>query len=288
MPHVDGVEHHYASVRGVRLHYAEAGPASGDPVVLQHGWPQHWWMWRDLIPALAAAGYRVIAPDLRGHGWSEKPAGDYRKDELMRDMLALLDHLGLDQVRYVGHDWGAYVGTLASLRHPERISQFVSLSLPHPWPRERSMLKLASSGWYQLVLAAPVLGKLAIRRLGFPRLMLQMGRSEGKFTDAELDTYMDVIKEPDTTEASMRMYRHFLMHELVPTATGAFKEERLQVPTRWIVGALDPVAGGADDGFRTHADDMTLWKVPGVGHFLPEEKPELVRERVLEFFSGEA
>ena len=88
------------------------------------------------------------------------------------------------------------------------------------------------------------------------------------------------------TEASMRMYRHFLLHELMPAVSGGFKEERLSVPTRWIVGDKDPVAGKADDGYRDHADDMTLEKVAGVGHFMPEEAPELVRERVLDFVSG--
>jgi pimeloyl-ACP methyl ester carboxylesterase len=280
MPHVDGVEHHYATVRGVRLHYAEAG--TGDPVLLQHGWPQHWWVWRHLIPAVAER-YRVIAPDLRGHGWSSKPKGDYRKDELMRDVIALLDHLGIERVRYVGHDWGAYVGMLASLRHPDRIEKFVCLSIPHPWQKERSIVKLVGSAWYQVLLASPVLGKLAIGRFGFPRLMLQKGRVQGSYTDAELDTYMDVLKEPDAVEASMRMYRHFLRYELAPTLSGAFNDERLTVPTRWIVGDKDPVAGTADDGYREHADAMTLEHVPNIGHFLPEEAPDLVRERVLEF-----
>jgi pimeloyl-ACP methyl ester carboxylesterase len=280
MPHVDGVEHHYATVRGVRLHYAEAG--SGEPVLLQHGWPQHWWVWRHQIPAVAER-YRVIAPDLRGHGWSSKPKGNYRKDELMRDTIALLDHLGIERVRYVGHDWGAYVGMLASLRHPDRIERFVCLSIPHPWQKERSIVKLVGSAWYQALLASPVLGKLAIGRFGFPRLMLKKGRLQGAYTDAELDTYMDVLKEPDAVEASMRMYRHFLRYELAPTLSGAFKDERLTVPTRWIVGDKDPVAGNADDGYREHADDMSLEHVPNAGHFLPEEMPDLVRERVLEF-----
>jgi pimeloyl-ACP methyl ester carboxylesterase len=280
MPHVDGVEHRYATVRGVRLHYAEAG--AGDPVLLQHGWPQHWWVWRHLIPAVAER-YRVIAPDLRGHGWSSKPKGDYRKDELMRDVIALLDDLGIERVRYVGHDWGAYVGMLASLRHPDRIEKFVCLSIPHPWQKERSIKKLVASAWYQLLLASPLVGKLAIGRFGFPRLMLKKGRVQGSYTEPELDTYMDLLKEPDAVEASMRMYRHFLRYELAPTLSGAFKDERLTVPTRWIVGDKDPVAATADDGYREHADDMTLEHVPNVGHFLPEEKPDLVRERVLEF-----
>ena len=81
----------------------------------------------------------------------------------------------------------------------------------------------------------------------------------------------------------MRMYRHFLRHEVWPALSGAFKAERLSVPTLWIVGSEDPVAGGADDAWREHADDMTLERLPGVGHFLPEEAPELLRERLLRF-----
>ena len=283
MPQLAGVEHHYELVGDVRLHYAQAGPPDGEPVLLQHGWPQHWWMWRDLIGPLGDRGYRVIVPDLRGHGWSSKPAGDYRKDALMRDVLGLLDRLGIERVRYVGHDWGAYAGMLAALRHPERIERFVCMSIPHPWQKERSLLEVAGSAWYQLVLSAPVLGKLAIGRLGFPRVVLTKARAKGAFTDEEIETYMAVIRQPDATEASMRLYRQFLLHELGPALSGAFKDERLSVPTRWIVGTEDRVSGSADGGYRDHADDMTLEHVPGVGHFLPEETPELVRERVLDF-----
>jgi pimeloyl-ACP methyl ester carboxylesterase len=113
--------------------------------------------------------------------------------------------------------------------------------------------------------------------------MLQRGRAEGSFTDAELDTYTDVLREPDATEASMRMYRHFLLREMVPAARGGIGRDRLTVPTRWIVGELDPVSGAADDGYVGNADDMTLEKLPGVSHFLPEEVPDLLRERVLGF-----
>jgi pimeloyl-ACP methyl ester carboxylesterase len=201
----------------------------------------------------------------------------------MRDTIALLDELKIDSTRFVGHDWGAYAGMLAALRHPERIERFISLSIPHPWQVDRSPIVFLRSGWYQLVLAAPVLGKLAIGRLGMPRLMLEKGRATGSYTERELDIYTDVLKEPDATEAGMRMYRHFLQHELAPVLSGSFKEERLTVPTRWIVGEEDVVSGIADDGYREHTDDMTLEKLPGVGHFLPEEVPDLLRERVLEF-----
>jgi pimeloyl-ACP methyl ester carboxylesterase len=283
IPELEGVEHRYATVGGLRLHYAEAGDPSAPPVILQHGWPQHWWIWRHLIPALAE-NHRVIAPDLRGHGWSDKPRGDYRKDTLMRDIVGLLDQLEIEKVRWVGHDWGGYTGMLAALRHPERIDRFVCLSIPHPWPEGRARLKRAGTLWYQLVLAAPLLGKRAIGSGRMPRVMLKKGRAKGSFTEAELRTYLDVLEQPDATAAGVAMYRHFLQHELVPAATGGFHDERLTVPTRWIVGERDAVSSGNDDSYKKHADDMTLEELPGVGHFLPEEVPDLLRERVLDFF----
>src|ERR671917_2322613 len=157
-PDLPGVTHHWETVNGIRIHYAEAG--EGEPVVLQHGWPQHWWMWRHLIGPLAER-YRVIAPDLRGHGWSDKPRSSYLKTELLDDMLALTAKLGIQRFRYVGHDWGAYVGMLAALREPARVERLVALSIPHPW-QGRPDPRLMLYGTYQLVLAGP-LGRIAVR-----------------------------------------------------------------------------------------------------------------------------
>src|SRR5919108_254932 len=132
MPQLAGVEHRDVDVRGVRLHVAEAG--AGDPVLLVHGWPQHWWSWRELIPSLAER-HRVIAPDLRGLGWSGAPAdGDYRKETLADDLLGVIDALDLGRVRYVGHDWGAWLGYLIALREPDRLDRLVTISVPRPRP----------------------------------------------------------------------------------------------------------------------------------------------------------
>ncbi|MBJ7291840.1 alpha/beta fold hydrolase, partial [Williamsia sp.] len=105
LPHVDGVEHQYVDAGPLRMHVAVAGPADAPPLLLLHGWPQHWYLWRDVIPAVSDR-YRVIAPDLRGFGWTDAPPGGYRKERLATDILALLDALGIDRVRLVGHDWG--------------------------------------------------------------------------------------------------------------------------------------------------------------------------------------
>ncbi|WP_328309257.1 alpha/beta fold hydrolase [Streptomyces sp. NBC_00442] len=107
MPHLEGATHRQVRVRGVRLHLAEFG--SGDPVVLLHGFPQHWYAWRHVVPLLAD-GHRLICVDLRGFGWSEQSRTGYDTESLAADVLALLDELGLEQAVIVAHSWGAGVG----------------------------------------------------------------------------------------------------------------------------------------------------------------------------------
>ena len=113
LPELPGVEHRFVDAGGVRLHVAEAG--DGEPVVLLHGWPEHWWTWRHLIPGLAER-YRVICPDLRGFGWSDAPRRGYEKEQFAADVAELLDSLDLHDVRLVGHDWGGVAGFILCVR----------------------------------------------------------------------------------------------------------------------------------------------------------------------------
>src|SRR5687768_8728455 len=105
LPHVSGVTHRRVRAGKIEMHVAESG--SGPPLMLVHGWPQHWYTWHRLIGELSL-DFRVICPDLRGLGWSDAPDGRYDKETLADDLLALMDTLELDTVQYVGHDWGAY------------------------------------------------------------------------------------------------------------------------------------------------------------------------------------
>jgi len=284
LPELSGVEHHYVTVRGAKLHYAEAG--SGPPLILQHGWPQHWYSWRDLIAPLAET-HRVICPDLRGLGWSEGTPSGYRKTELAADLVGLLDALELEQVGLIAHDWGAFVGFLVCLDHPHRISKFMALSIPHLWPPDeppdpRRLLRL----WYQVVIAAPLVGPLAIGRAGFARAILQKARVAGSFSDEELDSYEDTMGRPEGLHASQQIYRTFLLHELMPLARGAYRDRRLTVPTRLLIGSRDQIGQGVTDSFKPYADDMELEWIEGAGHFLPEEKPDAVLTRAREFFGS--
>jgi pimeloyl-ACP methyl ester carboxylesterase len=177
---------------------------------------------------------------------------------------------------------------LAVLSHPERFERFVALSIPHPWGRRRFNPMLALSATYQLVLSAPLLGKLSVRRLGAARLALRRARSVGRFSDEEIATYADTLTSPDGAQASMQTYRSFLLHDLPSFVSGAYRDLRLTVPTLWIVGERDQLARHADDGIEDHADDAQLVRIPGAAHFLPEEVPDLVLERSLEFLSAGA
>jgi len=123
MPHLDGVRHRDVAVDGFRMHVAEAG--EGPPVLLVHGWPQHWYAWRKVIPLLSGER-RLLCPDLRGFGWSEAPPGRYDKQRLADDLAALLDALDLESVELVAHDCGAWAGFLLALDHPRRIREGAS------------------------------------------------------------------------------------------------------------------------------------------------------------------
>ena len=287
MPQVEGISHRDVSVRGIRLHVAEGGPQDAPPVLLLHGWPQHWWMWRDVLAELAR-DHRVIAPDLRGLGWSEAPRRGYVKQELADDNIALLDALGLDRVALIGHDWGAFTGFLICLSAPERISAYLGCSIPHVWPpAERPSLRRLSQFWYQVVLATPGLGQGLMRQGELTRRVLTVARHHGSYSDYELEQFVKVLQQPDHALASAQYYRSFLLHEVGPLLRGVHHDKTLTVPTRLLWGRADPILQGArTDEHQRYAPTMEVEWVEDTGHFLPEERPELVVQRARELFGS--
>ena len=273
MPPVDGVAHRQVDLGGIRLHLAEAG--DGEPLVMVHGWPQHWFMWRFLIPSLAER-YRVICPDLRGFGWSDAPPGRYEKKTLARDLVRLLDVIGLERVRVVGHDWGGFAGFLACLKAPERFERFVALSIVSPWFRPPIGLGLLAGLAYQLPLVAPVVGKRVAAMPGFTRLMLE-GGSTRSYSDREIEAYTDRLSAPERARATVALYRSFQGLELPAMATGRYVDGRMTVPTLGIYGEDDLVVSkGAFARAHEHCDSLEVKTIPGKAHFLPEEAPEEV------------
>jgi pimeloyl-ACP methyl ester carboxylesterase len=281
MPVLDGIEHSFHDLpTGVNVHLAAAGPADAPPVLALHGFPQHWWSWRDVIAALGGE-FRVLCPDMRGFGWSGWPSdGDFVKQRVADDAIALLDVLGIERVRLVGHDWGAWAATLAALEAPERVSSLLVMSIGHMWtPRSvatRNFWRL----WYQLPLAAPVAGEAVVRNGQFGRMMFKAGRRAGRdWTEDELETYLAPLREPDGARAGSRLYRHFLEREMPAVVAGSFRGRRLAMPARMLFGSRDGLGADFARGFERHSDDGAF-ELVDAGHFLPEEVPELVAERI--------
>lgn len=257
--------------------------------MLLHGWPQHWWVWRKVIPALAEER-RVICPDLRGFGWSDAPPGRYEVQGFADDALALLDALELDQVELIGHDWGGYASFLLCLMAPERVRHYLGLGIVHPFfePPKPSPAALKRAA-YQFIIATPGLGSGVFRFVpGFVRLVLTEGAHPNmEWSREELDCFAESLRAPDRARASSHLYRSFLLRELPRLKKGHYRSQRLTVPTRVLWGEADPVIR-ADilAGYEPYADDMSVEMVEGCGHFIAEEKPELVIERARELFGA--
>ena len=264
---------------------AQAGPVDGRPVVLQHGFPQHWYEWRHLIGPLAGAGFRVVVPDFRGFGWSEHPPDeDFRKETLVDDLIALSAELGHERIAFVGHDWGCWVGWLTCLRRPELIERAVLLSVRPPFAPgtvDAAALARLARLWYQGVIAGPLPRAAKLRFFG---AMLRRGASGQGLS--EIDVYLDPLSQPAQMRAATLLYRQFLTRELPALLGDPYAGRRLPMPIRFIVGRDEPLY---HEGMATeaapHADDYAGEVLPGVGHFLPEEAPDLLRDRVLSFLA---
>ena len=180
MPQVEGVMHRDVVANGVRLHVAEAGDPAAPPLLMVHGWPQHWWEWRELIGPMAQT-HRVICPDLRGFGWSEAPDGRYNVELFAADLLALLDELGIERTSIVAHDWGGLASFILCLRHPERVERYLALNIIHPFLRlsPRLVLRGSANLTYQAALSVPVLSaRLIPRRLGYINRRIRAATAE--------------------------------------------------------------------------------------------------------------
>jgi pimeloyl-ACP methyl ester carboxylesterase len=274
-PDVAGVSHEFVELpSGVRMHVAHAGAPDAPPLLLLHGWPQHWYLWREVIPRLAGR-FRLVCPDNRGFGWSSPaPDGDYRKQRLADDAIALLDALGIERAGLIGHDWGGWAGWFVCLDAPERIRGYLALNIAHPWqPRRRALV----TGWrlyYQWLLSAPWLGERLLRDGRLLRRALRPSMDE-----ATLDAYLDVL-DPGV---SVQLYRQFVVDE-TPALAAAVKGRRIELPVRLLFGRRDTAQDTRQlRGLRPHAPDSRI-ELVDASHWIVDERPDLVADRALALF----
>lgn len=285
-PALPGVRRRFVTARGVRFHVTEAGPADGRPVVVLHGWPQHHYTYRHLL-ADPPPGLRIIAPDLPGYGWSGPPPHRWAKEDVARDVLALLDELDVRRALLIGHDWGGYVGFLMVLDDPGRFDGYLPLNIAHPWQTARTM---APHFWrfllYQPLVAGP--GVPLQRHTRFLERVFRLGVTRGdEFTPEVIRTYTDRFRDPVTARAATDTYRTFLLRE-VP-ANRRPERRRSTIPIRALFGTDDGAIHRSLAAAETaRADDYTVEYVSGCGHFIPEERPDLVRARLLDLAAATA
>ncbi len=294
MPALDGVEHRYVDLGdGVTIHVADAGPADGPAVMLVHGFPENWWEWHELIPALAADGYRVLCPDLRGAGWSSAPRTTYTKTEMAGDLAGVLDSLGVDKVTLVAHDWGGPTAFIMMLRHPEKVTGFFGVNTVAPWAsRDLSSLRNIWRFWYQIPISLPVIGPRLIssRNARFFRLLSRWVGGGFSVPEEDVRLYVACMREPGHAEAGSRWYRSFQTGEMLSWMRGEFDPKngaRVDVPVRWLSGTDDPVI--IPDLLRGYGDrisDFEVELVDGVGHWIIEQRPELVLDRLRTFLKA--
>jgi pimeloyl-ACP methyl ester carboxylesterase len=276
--------HREAAVNGVRLHYVEAG--DGPPVVLLHGFPQFWHTWRHQVPALAAAGFRALAPDQRGYNLSDKPPAidDYRVENLAADVAGLIRHTGHARAAVVGHDWGGAVAWAVAIRHPELVERLVILNSPHPaaFARElRTAAQLARS-WYVFFFQLPWLPEWTIRRGNFAGLERVLRRDPVRpetFTDEDIRLYKEALARPGALTAALNWYRALGRRANRPTGP-----RLVRAPTLLIWGERDRYLGRRlSEGLEPWVPDLRVERMPDASHWVPEEWPERVNGLMIDF-----
>ena len=284
LPHVPGVRHRFVTVPGARLHVAEAG--DGDPVLLLHTFPQHWYAWRHVIPLLAGQ-YRLICPDWRGFGWSQAPARGYDTAGRVADLLALLDAIDVPRVRLAGHDWGAHAAFRLALTAPDRVSHLLAVNAAHPWLAQRRLIPQLWRFWLTAFWEYPGIGRRVLRHWpGLTRYLLRHGAaSPAAWQPGEVEEFVAASRQPGSARAGQALHWQFVLHDIPEIIARRHRGMRLTVPTVILAGAADWMLPPALlPGAGRHADDLQLRVVPGAGHFLPAERPAVVAEVARELF----
>jgi pimeloyl-ACP methyl ester carboxylesterase len=322
---IPGVTHEQISANGIELHVATAGPADGKPVVLCHGFPELWYSWRHQITALADAGYRVMAPDLRGYGTSSAPkeVTAYGSDQLTADLGGLLDHYGYERAHFTGHDWGSMVVWEMGRLHPDRVSSLYNMSVPYSQapapPLEIFEVLFEGKFFYMLYFqeVGPPEKELEGDTRHFLRTMLWSASGEGLssggglFQDVprEGTGFIDILTPPPDqlpawiTEADVDVYVEGFRRNGFFGPISFYRNMDANwvrskdippsiytMPTGFLTGSLDPVMTMMPDAGELMAAELPdfrgMTSVEGAGHWVQQENPGETNAALLAFLAS--
>ena len=282
----DLIEHRYAQLGDVRLHYVEVG--EGPLVLLLHGFPQFWYMWRFQIPALAGAGFRVVAPDMRGYNLSEKPRGvsSYRVELLARDVEHLILACGEESAMVVGHDWGAAVAWVTAMMYPERVKRLGILNVPHPERFARGLLRPAQllRSSYMFFFQIPRLPEKGLVVGDFASLRYALRNEQmhpGAFTDVDIERYVEALARPGALTAALNYYRALFRRN--PLKARALLR-RIEAPVMVIWGERDRyLSKELAEPAPAWVPNLRVERLPDASHFVAEDRPDEVNSLLIGF-----
>ena len=282
---MDGIAHHYADLGDVMLHYVTAG--DGPPAVLLHGWPETWYEWRHAIPTLAER-YSVIAPDLRGLGDSSRPAAGYDKQTVANDVWRLVhDVLGHSRFLLVGHDWGGPTAFALAAAHPDAVEKLAILDVVIPG--DGGDFSQGGRRWhhaFHMTLDLPealTQGREDIYLRWFYR---NFSWRPDAFDEATIAEYLRTYTQPGAMRAGFAFYRA-LPQDVAANRALLEAGFRLPMPVLAMGGARTGARGRADEperSMRLVAEHVIGDVAPDSGHFIPEEQPDYVAAKLLDFF----
>jgi pimeloyl-ACP methyl ester carboxylesterase len=270
---------------GLRLHYVTGGEGERT-LVLLHGFPQTWWEWRRAIPAFAAAGFRVVAPDYRGAGHSWRPPGGYDKVTMAGDIRTLLrEHLGVEgPIVLAGHDIGLMVAYAYAQAYRDEVSHLVLADAPLPGTAVFDRLRSDPRVWHFAFHGARDIAELLVA--GRERQYLQYFFTARVFdpsaiTHEDLDVYADAYSAPGAMRAGFEVYRAF-DQDAADNRALLERNGKLTIPVLALGGMTSTTGPLLGEMAREVAEDVTALQVPGTAHWIPEENPEAFVEAVLE------
>ncbi len=278
------IEHRRLNAGRLEIHVAELG--SGPAVLLLHGFPADWADWQSQMQALAAAGFRAIAPDLPGYGESDRLPNvlDYRLPLLAADLAGLISALGFSQVHVVGHDWGGPLGYCLASQHPRLVDRLVVINAPHP-AQFRSALRHFDQlhrSWYAFFIQLPWLPEWLVRqRFAMSFMMRGMAVRADAFSEADVERFLAAMRRPGVARAALSYYR------------AAFRSSE---PDPWLVSQRTLVLWGEQDlslsarvllpDLARHVPDVRVARFANAGHWLHHDLPEVVSRHLIEFLSA--
>ncbi len=280
----------YADLAEVRLHYVEAG--EGPLVLLLHGFPDFWYSWRHQIPALAAAGVRVVAPDMRGYNLSSKPAGvgDYAIERLTQDVRDLVDHLGAQRASVVGHDWGAIVAWFFAMDYPERLDRLTIVNVPHPGrfiDMAKSPLQAVRS-WYVAFFQVPALPEAVISAADFAtlrRVFQAEPSAREAFDEDDVEAYVEAARQSGNLRGPINYYRALSRRN--PLELRRDNRRPIAHETLILWGEQDAVLRPE---FAAPEPDLVpkarVVRFPDAGHWVHVEEPERVNKELIAFLTS--